>query len=286
MHQNCLAVTSGKGGVLKTSVAVHLSGLAAAAGWRVLLVDSDPQGNAAFDLGYTSDGGTAFANSLHRRHPIQPLIDVRPGLDVVPGGPALDEIAQRYGGQIGDWYRLDHALDSIAAHYDLIVIDSPARELSLRRMILTAARYVVIPCGVDRASRVGLPDAAATINVVRDATNPELDVLAVLVGQLTSTASAIRERARRRLGDLIDDHELVCDTVIRYAPLVAEHCRELGLLTHEYAAGSPHELSGESWYRVSAAAGGVADDWAQLTTELLQRFVSAGAPQTLAALHS
>lgn len=281
MIANCIAVTSGKGGVLKTTVATHLAGLAAHGGWKVLLVDADPQGNCAFDLGFSSDGGVGLAAAIERGAPVRPQRGVRPGLDAVPGGTALDGSVGRLSGDVAEWHRLSEALAPLAVDYDLVVIDAPARELALRRMLLTAARFVVVPTGFDRASRVGLPDTAITINEVRRATNPELDVLAVVGGPLPSTNTRIRERVLARLGDLIDDHELVCRTVVRHAPLVAEQCREHGILSHEYAdlvrnGGCPsHEQS--------QAAEWVADDWARVVRDLLDRFVDARAEDHLYA---
>lgn len=286
MLENVVAVTAGKGGVLKTSLACHLSGIAAASGWRVLLVDADPQGNAMFDLGYHSDGGDGLATALVDRTPLRPLEDVRPNLDVVCGGPRLDDAARQFSDVTEDWYALQDTLASSTERYDLVVIDSPARELWIRHMILTAARFLIIPSGIDRASRVGLPDAAATVNEVRAATNPELDVLAVTAGPIAITSTRIRQRARQRLGDLIGDHGLVCDTIIRHAPLVAEQCRELGLLTHEYArlstsASNRHNNTTAPVLdpaTISGSARGVAADWSNLTSEILTRYRTAVQP--------
>lgn len=280
MLDNAVAVTSGKGGVLKTSLSCHLAGIAASHGWKVLLVDADPQGNAMFDLGYPSDGGVSLAAALVDGVQLQPLASVRPNLDVVCGGPALDKVAYTFRDEPCEWTRLKDALARLATNYDLVVIDSPARELWIRHMILTAARFLVIPSSVDRASRVGLPDAAATINEVRAATNPGLEVLAVVTGPIPVTSTQIRQRARQRLGDLIGDHDLVCETIIRRADLVAEHCREYGLLSHEYAtlehkgsaAGSKQDLNASGSATVSQAADGVSEDWQRLIGELLTRY--------------
>lgn len=284
---NCVAVASGKGGVLKTTIATHLAGLAAAAGWRVLLVDADPQGNAAFDLGYLSDGGAALTGALERSNRLTPIAHVRPGLDVIAGGPSLDRVA---GGRLTDLAALDDALRPLADRYDLIVIDAPARELTLRRMILTASRYVIVPSGIDRASRLGLPDAAATINEVRAATNPELDVIAVVGGPLPVSGSRMRERVVHRLGELIGDHDLVCRTVVRHAPLVAEQCRERGILTHEYASDAllPATSTAVPADRslLSTAATALATDWMALCDDLLGRFVAANERTLLGSGHS
>ena len=95
MIPSCVMVSNGKGGVLKTSLAANLSGLAAASGWSVLAVDLDPQGNLATDLGCLerSDGGEALLRAVAENAPLIPLRDVRPGLDVVAGGPRTAELA-------------------------------------------------------------------------------------------------------------------------------------------------------------------------------------------------
>lgn len=63
-----IACINGKGGVLKTTLVANIGGLLASSGYRVLLVDLDPQGNLAEDLGYTGDDrddeGRALAQAL------------------------------------------------------------------------------------------------------------------------------------------------------------------------------------------------------------------------------
>ena len=95
MIPSCVMVSNGKGGVLKTSLAANLSGLAATSGWRVLAVDLDPQGNLATDLGVLdrSDGGEALLRAVAEGSALAPLKDVRPGLDLVAGGPRTGELA-------------------------------------------------------------------------------------------------------------------------------------------------------------------------------------------------
>ena len=280
MIPHCIAVVAGKGGVLKTTAAAHLAGLAAAAGWSVLLVDGDPQGSAAFDLGYEADHGMRLRDAILDREPLVPIATSRQGLQVIPGGPQLDEVCVTVGNNQMSTRWLDEALAPIANQFDLIVIDSPPREMALRRMILTTAHYLVIPSGVDRASREGLPDAARTVNEIRMSQNPDLDVLGVFAGPVGLSSTKIRDRVILRLGEVIGDPDLVFDTVVRYAPLVAEECRERGILTHEYAEAAANAAP---WYEAiktgdesySSAAAGVAGDWHRLTNEILSRFVAA-----------
>jgi chromosome partitioning protein len=89
-------VVNGKGGVGKTSLTANLAGLYAAAGYRTLAIDLDPQGNLGDDLGYLgaglSDNGAELVDALRARRAYRPLRDVRPGLDVLAGGPVLSEL--------------------------------------------------------------------------------------------------------------------------------------------------------------------------------------------------
>ena len=89
---NTIAFANGKGGVGKTSLSANCGGLAAAGGWRVLILDLDPQGNLARDLGYDVADGQDLLNALITGTEPPLLKDVRPGLDVVPGGPTLADI--------------------------------------------------------------------------------------------------------------------------------------------------------------------------------------------------
>ena len=85
MH-NVIAFANGKGGVGKTSLTANFAGLAANAGWRVLAVDLDPQGNLGSDLGYdqadNGDDGRELLDSIVNRRVPQPIKEIRPNLDV------------------------------------------------------------------------------------------------------------------------------------------------------------------------------------------------------------
>jgi cellulose biosynthesis protein BcsQ len=85
----------GKGGVLKTTLTANVVGLTATSRYRVLVVDLDPQGNLAEDLGYTDDSrdgkGRSLAQALMFRGGAAPVLGVRTGLDVLVGGSVLDQ---------------------------------------------------------------------------------------------------------------------------------------------------------------------------------------------------
>ena len=93
-----VCIANGKGGVAKTSLTANFAGLAAAAKYRVLIVDLDPQGDLSDDLGYFNspedDHGSGLATSMVTGQPLSPtLVGIRPRLDVVCGGEHLADVA-------------------------------------------------------------------------------------------------------------------------------------------------------------------------------------------------
>lgn len=254
---NTIAVAAGKGGVLKTTLACHLVAAAAESGDRVLLVDCDPQGNAALDLGYRGDGGLALADALTTGAQPSPILGVRPGLDVLAGGRELDAAALHLARTGADGTALRRSF-GLLDRYDLIVIDCPARELVIRRCALTAAGFVVVPSTADLASYHGLADLAGSITDVRSSNNPDLDVLAVVAGPIPASGSAIRARAIEELGRYIGDPDLVCSSTIRSSLRTALECRATGRVS--WAVESP-----------DGPGRHLAEDWRRVTADLLER---------------
>lgn len=88
-----IAMVNDKGGVGKTSLVANLAGQLVAFGYRCLLLHLNRQANPADDLGYRDDErddqGASLLISAIVGTALEPVTDVRPGLDVVPGGPCL-----------------------------------------------------------------------------------------------------------------------------------------------------------------------------------------------------
>jgi chromosome partitioning protein len=277
-----LMVSNGKGGVLKTSLAANLCGLAALSGWRVLAVDLDPQGNLASDFGVLekSDGGAGLLRAVAEGTPLEPLREVRPGLDLVAGGPATAELTGHLSraaltGQVVHG-RLERALAPIAGEYNLVVFDSPPGEALIHTLALTAAHYVLIPTQPDMASINGLGAVFGRLLDVRDSTNPAVEVLGVVVGPVGTQSKAIVRDTKAKLAEVLGETIPVFDPTIRLAQAAAVHCRERGLLAHEYeqAAGSAtpwweRRGSSERGPSFSTAAAGLADDYQRLAEAIL-----------------
>ena len=230
-----LAVVNMKGGVGKTTTAIHIAAGIAAAGERVLLVDGDPQGTVAntFRLRFSqtlSDvllGAPAAEAIVH---------DVRPNLDVIPSTPRAFAIETQLAGAIQRETILARALRPLDA-YDAVVVDtSPAMGLLTFNALLYATDLVV-PIGMEPMALVGARQTLDGVEQIR-ALWPEhpLRLRAVL-----PTAVNVSTHAAREMLEALDRDERMRDHVLR--PGIRQ-CLDLtyaaaeGLTIWEYAPRS------------------------------------------------
>lgn len=287
---NSIACVNGKGGVGKTSVVANVSGILANSGWKVLCVDLDPQGNLQKDLGYRQhpdhDHGATMFRALTAGEPLAPvLVEVRPNLDVIPGGEQLVYADAGLGRQGFDQRLLAARLAPVADQYDVIVIDCPPAGGIMSTLAMGAARGLVIPVKADDGSTEGLELVARQFEQARSGPNPDLEVLGVVIFALESGASAIRDTMRSELSAALGDIAPVFDSVIRHSSRSAFDTRRNGELVHEYErvaeSSKGQRLSAlregggralAQLRRFSTSATGLADDYASLTEEIVERF--------------
>lgn len=263
------AVANGKGGVGKTSITATVGALLASRGHRVLLVDLDPQGNLAHDLGYPPNrdhGGAELFDAVARRRLLVPTHrDVRPGLDVVAGGDETHALGVWLTSQpradTTSPYRLATALAGIATDYAAVLIDCPPGERTLQEAALIAARWLLIPTGADTASRDGLNQMARRFTAARQA-NPALDLAGIVLTFVPAAASTVRSQAREQIAAAFGgDSGVLCGPTIRHAARPATHARSQGITVPELAAATPSDRT----------AAGLASDYHALTDDLTAR---------------
>ncbi len=297
--QRVVAVINGKGGVGKTSVVANLGGLLAAAEYRVLLVDLDPQGNLGEDLGYVGaglgDDGRGLFLSLSTGAPLQPLRDVRARLDVLPGGEELNDLAatlyaRRQRNAAASATALAEALATTEGEYDLVLLDCPPGQDVLQEAALVAARWVLIPTRTDASSRKGLREVGRRFTGAR-VNNPDLELLGVLLFGTTTAAKRITAQARADLHADLGGVAPIFETAIRYVEAAAVDARNRGQLVHELERDV---LNGPKWYErlrsgaiggapLAASAGTLAADYQALAEEVLGRLVAAETNETVTA---
>ena len=285
------AFVNGKGGVLKTTLTANLGGLLAISGWRVLLVDFDPQGNLGLDLGYRhterDDDGMGLAQSLMFGAPLSPLKNVRNNLDVVPGGAHLDQAAAGLVSLAGKEARkaklaLAAALSPVAEQYDIIFIDCPPGNEPLQLAALGAAAQIIVPTKTDRGGREGLLGVAKRLDSVIDV-NPGIDLLGVIIAATSSSAKSVQRTVRDAIIEAFGTDDVLFDNMVRHAESPAQAVRERGVLVHEL---EEQVNSGPKWYEVlrgtakagpsqPRSAGNVAEDLHRVAQELVARLEAA-----------
>lgn len=280
-----MAVANGKGGVGKTSLTTTLAGMASDAGYRLLVIDLDPQGNVGEDLGYTGagegDDGAALVGSLAAGLPLAvPLPKVRPGIDVISGGERLDDLAgllltrHRNGRAVADVLAepLANLLDS--AEYDLVLIDCPPGEPNLQLLALGAARWLVIPTRGDASSLKGMVRIVQRLVEARSH-NPEIELLGVALFGIASSATRIKREISAQIVDALGGVAPLFSSTIRHS-VAASDARGNGLLIHELAG----RLEGEPFWKAlregrkptsPGSAPSLASDYAALAHEILLR---------------
>lgn len=281
-----ICIANGKGGVSKTSVTANVAGLTAAASFSVLVVDLDPQGDLADDLGYfknsDDDQGRGLANALLTESPAPiTLKNVRSNLDVITGGVALADVS---GALLSRMTRgnvsfdlLAKVLAPIAGDYDVILIDTPPVDTTLQRLALGAARWLLIPTKSDASSIRGMEriaqQAAATVS-----DEHRIDLLGILLTGSTTSATRVRAGAEADIRALLGDDALLFGTTIRASEAVAREGRDQGLLVHELAEKVEGQepfwkalRDGKPSERLPGSAPALAGDYVLATDEIIKR---------------
>lgn len=269
-------VANGKGGVGKTTTAAHMAGLMAMDGARTLLVDLNGQGNISTLLGIANkevdDGGRNLFSAITAGAPLTPVRDVRPNLDVVPGGPYVRKINPVLSGEMASkesadraYLALADALQRISHHYRLIIIDSPPENQMLLQLALSAARFVIVPMATSAFSRSGLREVATEIRGARER-NSLLTLLAVFVFGSVYGAKVLRKNFLESVGeDLGGRNDVLLTEFIRHAEAVGEQMAKFGLLAYELE----NEIQNNP-KQVTKTNKGVAEDYDKLTRVILR----------------
>jgi chromosome partitioning protein len=237
-----IAVANQKGGVGKTTTCVNLVAALADMHYRTLLVDFDSQGNATVGCGVNPreleksafdvmTGECSVADATIR------LDDL--GFDLLPSNSDLTAAEILLMQKEDREYRLQTALEPIAAQYGWIIIDCPPSLSLLTLNALTAANSVLIPIQCEYYALEGLASLLETVEQIRASVNPGLEIEG-----LVRTMFDVRNNLSGAVSDQLLEHfgERVYRTLVPRNVRVAE-APSHGLPVLRYDPGSRGALA-------------------------------------------
>ena len=206
-----LVVANQKGGVGKTTTAINLGTALSAVGERVLLIDSDPQGNASTGLGIgRALRKVTLYDVLMGEQPIETAVvhTALPGLDLIAADPDLSGVELELGHQSRRSFKLRDALEPIRASgaYTYVLIDCPPSLNLLTVNAMAAADAVLVPLQCEFFALEGLTQLMRTVDLVRGSLNPGLEIQGVVLtmyDRRNSLSEQVARDVRGHFGDTV-----------------------------------------------------------------------------------
>ena len=219
---NIIAVVNQKGGVAKTTTAIHLGVALADLGKKVLLVDLDSQGHLAEGFGIVADNlklemSDVFEGSKSIRDVIIPAI--RPNLDLAPSNVRLADMELTLVNMRFREIKLKRALEPVITSYDYILLDCPPNLGLFTVNALIAANHVLIPMATHFWSMLGVSRLLTSIQSVKQEANPALSVLGIIPTRFTRTVHAreVIDKTKAEVGTVYHFFDHPINESVRFA---------------------------------------------------------------------
>ncbi|PZC40781.1 MAG: chromosome partitioning protein [Chloroflexi bacterium] len=183
MPANIISISNQKGGVGKTTSAVSLSAGLALKGFKTLLIDCDPQGNASSSLGYQNFQDNTIYDILINEESIANVI-INSNINklyIVPSNKNLSGAEIELVDIINRNDILKLAVATIKNEYDYIIIDTPPALGILTINCLNASMWILIPVQVEYFALEGLNNLMSTIDLIRKKMNSQLEILGIIL---------------------------------------------------------------------------------------------------------
>jgi chromosome partitioning protein len=206
-----LVIANQKGGVGKTTTAINLGTALAAVGEKVLLIDSDPQGNASTGLGIgrALRKTTIYDVLMGEKSLLEAIVHTAvPGLDLTPSDPDLSGIETELAQEARRSFRLRDAMQALreAGDYTYVLIDCPPSLGLLTINAMAAADAVLAPLQCEFFALEGLSQLMRTIDLVRGSLNSNLEIQGVVLtmyDRRNSLSEQVASDVRAHFGETV-----------------------------------------------------------------------------------
>jgi chromosome partitioning protein len=204
-----MAVANQKGGVGKTTTAVNLGAALAELGYRVLVVDLDPQGNATTGLGVNARNlQSSIYDVIMNNAPIDDCVEPTSLRNLFVAPATIDlagaeiELVPAFSREL----KLRRALEDVADDFDFTLMDCPPSLGLLTINGLAAATEVVVPIQCEYYALEGLGQLLRNVGLVKTNLNPRLEVSAIILTMYdarTKLADQVATEVRSHFGDTV-----------------------------------------------------------------------------------
>lgn len=169
-----LSISNHKGGVGKTTSTANIGAALVRKGYKILLVDLDPQANLTQSFNIPSDTVTIYdyIKSTKNITPVQ----VKPGMFIIPSSLDLSAAEVEISSEPGREYILKDILSNIEINFDYILIDCPPSLSVLTINAFTASNAIIIPMQAEYLPLRGLAKLTEVINKIKARLNPSLEI--------------------------------------------------------------------------------------------------------------
>ena len=241
-----IALANQKGGVAKTTTTLNLGVAFPEQGYKVMLIDLDPQGNLTMSQGLNPDTiERSMFDVLVHRMPLDQVIETRE-VDLAVSSIDLAGADMALSSQIGRERALEKALAPIKDRYDYIFIDTPPSLGLLTINAFVAADGVIVPVQTEYLSLRGLVQLENTLAMVRENLNPEVRIIGIVPTMYDKRLTHSREAdeiLRENFGDLVYNTRI--RKTIRFAEAPVKGTSVLGYEPSGEAANMYRDLAKE-----------------------------------------